>query len=72
MRLVLEGTEALQGQLLRIRLQSATDDYVRGFIIQAREFNRPNRRVGTFVFAGGSNGKCDFISFLVARIETLF
>ena len=72
MRLVLEGTEALQGQLLRIRLQSATDDYVRGFIIQARELNRPNTRVGTFVFAGGSNGECDLVSFLVARIETLF
>lgn len=57
MRLVTEGTEAVQGQLVRIRLQSSTNDYVRGFIIQARDATRTDRRVGTFVFAGGVNSK---------------
>lgn len=60
MQLVLGKTEARPGELVRLRLESSSNDYVKGFIIQARDVQRRDRRVGTFTFEREINGKVLF------------
>eukprot|EP00095_Tigriopus_kingsejongensis_P006826 maker-scaffold82_size396747-snap-gene-1.24 protein:Tk06826 transcript:maker-scaffold82_size396747-snap-gene-1.24-mRNA-1 annotation:"plexin domain-containing protein 2" len=55
-RLVIGKNEASSGELIRIRLESSNNDYFKGFVIQARDTQQTEARIGTFTFARGNNG----------------